>query len=514
MPAQLLRVRAPRVTRLLLCALLVASTAATAGQSSKSASTLASASAADSPAAQAPAPATATITSTLDDQREVAVTVYNQNLALVRDVRRLDLPTGDVDLRFMDVAAKVNPATVYIASETAPRDLALLEQHYEYDLLSPQKLLDKYVGRDVTLVQLQTENNSTREVDIRATLLAYNDNVPVWRVGSQIVTGMATDRYIFPDLPANLYSKPTLIWRLSNRHAGAQTVEASYLTGDMNWNADYVLTMASTEKTAGLNGWVTVTNNCGTPFRNAQLQLVAGAVNVIQPPRPLNGVIAGMARAEAAAQPQFVQENISEYHLYSLERPTTVGSSETKQISLLEASSFPIEKHYEVNGQTYYYQNAVPPGQPAKDPVEVHLKFKNSQANSLGIPLPAGTVRVYQGDSKGRLQFTGEDHIDHTPKDEQLNLHIGNAFDIVEERKQTDFQRIDRRVTESAFEITLRNHKSDAVTVEMNEPVGGDWTMVDSNFKYEKTSATSVRFTVPVPANGESVLKYRMRVRW
>lgn len=517
MPAQPLCVRTSRVSAGLLCALLAATTGATAGQFLKSASTLASpstsASAVDSPAAQAPAAAAATVTSTLDDQREVAVTVYNQNLALVRDVRRLDLPTGDVDLRFMDVAAKVNPATVYIASETAPRELALLEQHYEYDLLNPQKLLDKYVGRDVTLVQLQTENNSTREVDIRATLLAYNDNVPVWRVGSQIVTGIATDRYVFPDLPANLYSKPTLIWRLTNRHAGAQMVEASYLTGDMNWNADYVLTMASTEKTAGLNGWVTVTNNSGTAFRNAQLQLVAGAVNVIQPPRPV-GVAGTLARAEVAAQPQFAQENISEYHLYSLDRPTTVANSESKQISLLEASQFPIEKHYEVNGQTYYYQNAVPPGQPAKDPVEVHVKLKNSQANSLGIPLPAGTVRVYQGDSKGRLQFVGEDHIDHTPKEELLNLHIGNAFDIVEERKQTDFQRIDRRVTESAFEITLRNHKSDPVTVEVNEPVGGDWTMVDSNFKYEKTSATSVRFAVPVPANGESVLKYRVRVRW
>ena len=507
MPAQPLLVRASCLIVGPLCALLAAS-GATAGQ------VPALASAPDSAGAQASAAAVATVTSTLDDQREVAVTVYNQNLALVRDVRRLDLPTGDVDLRFMDIAAKVNPATVYVTSETAPRDLAVLEQHYKYDLLNPQKLLDKYVGRDVTLVQLQTENSSTHEVQIKATLLAYNGNVPVWRVGNQIVTGIASDRYVFPDLPANLYSKPTLIWRLANRHAGAQTVEASYLTGDMSWSADYVLTLAGTEKTAGLNGWVTVSNNSGTPFRNAQLQLVAGAVNVIQPPRPLNERVEAMARAQIEVQPQFVQENISEYHLYSLDRPTTVANSESKQISLLEASSFPIEKHYEVNGQTYYYQNAIAPGQPAKDPVEVHFKFRNSQANSLGIPLPAGTVRVYQGDSKGRLQFVGEDHIDHTPIDELLNLHIGNAFDIVEERKQTDFQKIDRRVTESAFEITLRNHKSDPVTVEVNEPLGGDWTMLDSNFKYEKTSATSGRFTVPVPANGESVLKYRVRVRW
>ncbi|HUI42792.1 MAG TPA: DUF4139 domain-containing protein [Terriglobia bacterium] len=460
------------------------------------------------------APGAATVTSTLDDQREVAVTVYNQNLALVRDVRRLELPTGDLDLRFMDIAARVNPATVHIVSQTAPKDLDVLEQNYEYDLLNPQKLLEKYVGREVTLVQLQTENNSTREVRIKATLLADNDNGPVWKVDDQIITGIGTDRYIFPDLPPNLYSKPTLIWLLTNRYSGAQTVEASYLTGDMNWNADYVLTVGTSEKTADLNGWVTVTNNSGTEFRNAQLQLVAGAVNVIRPPTVQGGLEAFARVQNAPAPPQFTQENLSEYHLYTLDRRTTLQDKESKQISLLEANGFPIEKHYEVSGQTYYYQNALQPGEPIKNAVEVHLKFKNSQANSLGIPLPAGTMRVYQGDSKGRLQFIGEDHIDHTPKDETLDLHIGDAFDIVAERKQTDYQRIDRHTTEMAFEISLRNHKSAPVTLEVNEPIGGDWTMEQSSFKYEKTSATSARFMVPVEANGEAVLTYRVRVRW
>lgn len=476
---------------------------AAAGQSSKQTATT-----------QTAPQAGSAVTSTLSDQRDLAVTVYNQNRGLVRDVRRLDLPAGQLDLRFMDIAAKVNPATVHIVSTTAPRDLTVLEQNYEYDLLSPDKLLDKYVGREVTLVQFHMDNNSTREVDVKATLLSDNENNPVWKVGDQIVTGIGRDRIIFPDLPPNLYSKPTLIWRLTNRAAGPQTVEASYLTDDMNWNADYVLTLAASGKTADLNGWVTITNNSGTEFRNAQLQLVAGAVNVVQPPRVFKGTIGAMARAEAVPAPQFQQENISEFHLYSLERRTTLQDKESKQISLLEAANFPIEKHYEVNGQSYYYQNAVAPGEPAKDPVEVHLKFKNAQANSLGMPLPAGTMRVYEADSKGRLQFVGEDHIDHTPKDEQLDLNTGNAFDIVEERKQTDYQKIDRRTTESAFEITLRNHKSEPVTVEVNEPFGGDWTIEESSFKFEKTSATSARFTVPVSADGQAVLTYRVRVRW
>jgi hypothetical protein len=228
----------------------------------------------------------------------------------------------------------------------------------------------------------------------------------------------------------------------------------------------------------------------------------------------MNGVIGGIARSQAVPAAQFAQESISEFHLYSLDRRTTLQDKESKQISLLEAANFPIEKHYEVNGQSYYYQNAVAPGEPAKEPVEVHLKFNNSQTNSLGMPLPAGTMRVYEADSKGRLQFVGEDHINHTPKDERLDLRIGDAFDIVAERKQTDFQRIDRHTTESAFEITLRNHKSEPVTVEVNEPFGGDWTIEQSAFKYEKTSATSARFTVPVPANGRAVLTYSVRVRW
>ncbi len=449
--------------------------------------------------------------STLADQKEVAVTVYNSNIALVRDVRRVQLPAGSVDLRFMDIAAQVNPATVHIVSLTAPKELTVLEQNYEYDLLNPQKLLDKYVGKAVTLVRLRTENNSTKEEYVKATLLANNQG-PVWKVEKEIITGMGADRLVFPDLPENLYSKPTLVWLLENRHAREQTVEASYLTSEMNWNADYVLTVAPSQKAADLNGWVTVVNHSGTAFRNAQLQLVAGEVHRVEAPRAMAAGIAEGTLGKAA--PQFVQEPISEYHLYTLERRTTLQNNETKQISLLSSTGVQIEKAFIVYGQQFYYHNAQRPGVPFRDPVQVHIKFKNSEANSLGQPLPAGTVRVYQGDSKGRVQFIGEDHIGHTPKDELLDLQIGNAFDVVEERKQTDFKTFGSNTYEMAFEITLRNHKADPITVEVNEPIAGDWTMLESNFKHEKTAAFAARFTVPVAANGESVLKYRVRVRW
>jgi hypothetical protein len=458
-------------------------------------------------------PAQNTESSTLADQKDLAVTVYNSNLALVRDVRQLRLPTGAVDLRFMDIAAKVNPATVHIVSLTAPKALTVLEQNYEYDLLNPQKLLDKYVGKEVTLVRLSTENNSTVEHSVKATLLANNEG-PVWKVGNEIVTGMGSDRLIFPDLPENLYSKPTLVWLLENERASEQTVEASYLTSDVNWNADYVLTVAAGQTLADLNGWVTIVNNSGTAFQNAQLQLVAGEVHRVQ-----TTVTETLGAAKSRAQfalppPQFAQEAISEYHLYTLGRRTTLQNNETKQISLLASTGVHVGKHFEVNGQDYYYRSQQNPGAPFKDPVEVHLKFKNAEANSLGQPLPAGTVRVYQGDSKGRVQFIGEDHIGHTPKDETLDLHIGDAFDVVEERKQTDFKALGRKTYELEFQITLRNHKPEAITVEVNEPLGGDWTMLESNFKYEKTAAFAARFDVAVAANGESELKYRVRTHW
>lgn len=453
------------------------------------------------------------VTSTVEQQKDVAITVYNSDLALVRDVRQVDLPSGTVNLRFMDIAAGVNPVTVQVVSTSAPKDLTVLEQHYEYDLLSPAKLLDKYVGKQVTLVRLRIRNNSTGEEDINARLLANNDGGPVWQVGNQIITGMSADRYVFPDIPKNFYSKPTLIWLLGSSHSGMQTVAVSYLTSGMNWNADYIMNITPDRRRAGLNGWVSIVNNSGAAFRSADLQLVAGAVHRVQPPEML---VMGAAKAQAAGAPaaEFTQENISEYHLYTLNRRTTLADNETKQISLLEAPGVGIDQHFIVNGRYYYFQEPIAPGQPIKDPVEVHLKFKNSKANALGVPLPGGTVRAYQEDTKGRAEFIGEDHIDHTSKDETIDLHIGDAFDVVEERKQTDYRHPERHVFELAFEIRLRNHKTTPVTVEVNEPIPGAWTIEQSNFKYEKTAAFAARFIVPVPAEAESVLKYRVRSRW
>ena len=446
-------------------------------------------------------------TTTEKDQTELSVTVYNSNVALVRDVRQIHLQPGVFPLRFEDVAASINPVTVHFRSLTDASKLSVVEQNYEYDLLDPQKLLQKYVGREVGF--------QWNGVEMQGLLLADNNGGPIWKVNNQIITGLPVGTFHFPELPDNLYSKPTLVWTLDNSGAAAQRVEASYLTGNMNWSSDYVLTVGRDEKTADLDGWVTLVNNSGAAYTNAKLQLVAGNLH-----RTAGGV-GGAMRDEvmvmnkAAAAPQsFAQESFSEYHLYTLDRRTSIQNNESKQISLLSGTGIPVEKYLSVEGQQYYYRTSQGIGNPVPQPVKVYYRFKNDEKSNLGMPLPAGTVRVYQADSKGGAQFAGEDTISHTPKDEQVRIYVGDAFDVVCERKQMDYKRLGNDLFEMEYQITLRNHKDGPVNVEVREPVGGDWEVVNSNYKSEKLDATTIGFQIPVAKDGTSTLDYRVRVKW
>jgi hypothetical protein len=451
-------------------------------------------------------------TTTEKDQTDLAVTVYNSNLALVRDVREIHLPSGLVSLRFEDVAASINPATVHFRSLADPAKLNVVEQNYEYDLLNPQKLLQKYVGREVTLVRAERDSGSTHWVETKALLLADNEG-PVWKIGEEIVTGMAVDSYRFPDLPENLYSRPTLLWSLENRGAASQRVEASYLTGNMNWNADYVLTVARDERTSDLDGWVTLTNASGVAYHNARLQLVAGEIHRTEQPQARAEVMARMAGAPSPPQ-QFEQEAFSEYHLYTLGRRTSIQNNESKQISLLSASGVPVEKKLVTEGQAYYYRTQQGIGNAVPQPVKVYYRFKNEEKGGLGMPLPAGTVRVYQADSKGSVEFVGEDRINHTPKDESVRIYVGNAFDVVCERKQIDYKKLASNLYEMEYEITLRNHKAAPTTVEVREPVGGDWEILKSNFEATKLASNAIGFAIPLEKDSTVKLDYRVRVKY
>lgn len=448
-------------------------------------------------------------TTTLDDQVDLAVTVYNSDIALVRDTRTLQIGRGIADLHFMDIAATVNPASVRFRSLSDPSRVSVLEQNYEYDLLEPVKLLRKYVGRDVTLVRRRLEPGGGEEA-VQARLLSFN-NAPVWQINGEIVTGLQADHIRFPELPGNLYARPTLIWTLENSGGARHRVEASYLAGNLSWAADYVLTLMRDDKTADLDGWVTVNNGSGTAFRQAKLQLVAGDLNRVS--AVLGDVRRDAAMMMARTAAKMSEEAFSDYHLYTLERKTTINDNETKQVSLLNAAGFAVRKRYVVDGQSYYYRDPHP-GSALKDAVQVYYELKNEAKSGLGLPLPAGTVRVYQADSGGGMQFVGEDRIDHTPKDEIVSLKVGNAFDVTAERRQTDFREIASNVFEFEYEITLKNHKTIPVTVEVNEPIGGSWQMLRSSHRWTKTSAFSAHFAVPIGVDATATIKYRVRASY
>jgi hypothetical protein len=450
---------------------------------------------------------------TQKDQTDLSVTVYNSNLALVRDVRQIHLASGVFPLRFEDVAASIMPATVHFRSLSDPAKLGVLEQNYEYDLLDQNSLLKKFVGRDLLVSHSEIQDGQMKWVLGKGTLISDNNGATVWKIGDEIVTN--AQPYGYPNVPADLYSRPTLIWTLENRGADAQRVEASYLTNNMNWSADYVLTVARDEKSADLDGWVTLVNNSGAAYNNARLQLVAGDVHRSEQDDKRVREYAAMDLAAPTQQAAaFQQENLSEFHLYTLGRATSIQNNETKQISLLTGTNIPVEKYLAVEGQQYWYRNPAGMGNAVPQPVKVYYRFKNDQKSNLGMPLPAGTVRVYQADSHGAVQFAGENSITHTPKDEDVHVYVGDAFDVVCERKQMDYKRIASDLSEFEYQITLRNHKDGPVTVEVREPVGGDWEVLNSNYRYTKLDATTIGFSIAVEKNGTATLNYRVRVKW
>lgn len=448
------------------------------------------------------------VSSTAKDRTAVAVTVYNDGRGLVREERTLDLPAGPSAVRFMDVAQKIEAPTVHVAVLEGGA-LSVQEQNYEYDLLSPQKLLEKFVGQTLTLVQQKMVDSTTVEESVPATLLSTNGGT-VWRVGDRIVANPPYHRLLFPNVPENLIAQPTLVWQVDAAGGGRRRLEVAYLTGGMTWSADYVLALGPDETTGGLQGWVTLQNQSGATYENALLKVVAGDVHRAPEEKRVRLQALDLATAKAAPMRE---EAFFEYHLYTLPRPTTLKQNQTKQVQLLDAPRVALDKEYELRGNGGYYRGPWSESR-GQEKVRVLLKLRNSKEAGLGMPLPKGIVRVYKRDRAGSPQFVGEDRIDHTPKGETLKLELGNAFDVTAERKQTDFQRIADRVFESAYEVRLRNAKETPVTVKVVEPIGGDWTMLSHSHPYEKTAAFEATFTVKVEPGEESVLRYRVRVKY
>jgi hypothetical protein len=463
----------------------------------------------------------------------VSLTIYNQNFGVVKDRRTVELANGRTTLIVEDVAQLIDPTTVHFKSLTAPNAVVVREQNYQYDLINPLTMLNKSVGKRVTIRQnlgngQQKEITGTILAPVTATVAqtgeggggtSYNGLV-VKTDDGKIVLNPVGEAHLH-EMPEGLVSIPRLVWLVDSAQAGKHEAEVSYMTQGLTWRADYVVVLSADDKLVDVTGWVTLDNKSGATYENANLQLIAGDVRRIQPPAMRGGMGAGRQEALAdAVVPAFAEESLFEYHLYSLDGTTTVRNNEQKQMTLLTANKAPCVKKFVYDGRTGFWGVFNPEFRPGEQwdtsnykKVNVIVEVKNAKPN-LGIALPKGRMRLYKADSKGSLQFVGEDEIDHTPKDEVVRLKVGDAFDIVGEHKRTNFRRISEKEVEESFEVTVKNHKSEDVTVSVIEHLWADWRITQKSMDYVKRDARTVEFAVKVPKDGSATVTYTARTKW
>jgi hypothetical protein len=437
------------------------------------------------------------------EKKELNLTVYNDNLALVRDVRNISLKKGKDIVTVDEIPSGIEPTSIHFKSLRAPGKVKILEQNYEFDLVSSDKLLEKYLSRKISV--------KTEEAGLyRGYLMSFDKGTLV--ISEKIKGGETTlieretvQEIKFSKLPEGLKTKPALVWLLKSDLAGKHDVEVSYLTGGISWKADYVSVVSDDDKSLDMTGWVSIDNKSGVGYPEAKLKLIAGDVHRVKPAvAPRKAARFAMATADAEG---FEEKVFFEYHLYTLGRPATIKDKQIKQIELLSASAVPAKKIYIFEAAARYWSR-----QQDSKKIKVMMEIKNSKKNNLGMALPKGLVRVYKKDSDGSLQFVGEDRIDHTPKDEKIRIYLGNAFDLVGERKKISHDKTKKYITEN-YEVSLRNHKKKVVTIVVKEHFYGDWEIKDSNYKTEKKDAYTAEFKIPVKPDEESVLKYTVKIR-
>jgi hypothetical protein len=446
--------------------------------------------------------------STLADQRQINVTIYNGNLALIHDRRHIALERGENRIAWRDVSANLDGTSSLLESITSPGTVSLLEQNFNFDLLKPSALLEKAIGSQVIVIHNHPLPGQPTEE--RARLLSTNEGV-ILQYADRIETSLYDSRIVYTSLPANLRDRPTLVLDLDSVSAGSQDLDLSYLTSGLGWHAEYVGQVSANDDRLDLNGKVTLTNTSGTAYQNAHLQLVAGNVNV---PPPSPAMLQTIGRVTSRSAESFAQENYFEYHLYTLNRPTTIAENQTKQVGFLTAHAVPIRKTLELRGGASYYRTNSP-DLGAKLPISTYVSFEN-KGGELGVPLPGGLVRLYKIDSRGTSQFLGADRIDHTPKNETVRLHVGDSFDVTARKKQTNFHIVSESpaVYETAYEIVVANAKDEPVDVSVIEPIPGEWQMLSENLPHQKSSSSTATWLVHVPAGARTTLSYNVRVRF
>jgi len=446
--------------------------------------------------------------STLADQRQINVTIYNSNLALIHDHRHIALERGENRIAWRDVSANLDGTSSLLESMTSPGSVSLLEQNFNFDLLKPSALLEKAVGSQVIVIH--NHPLAGQPTEERAKLLSTNEGV-ILQYADRIETSLYDSRIVYTSLPPNLRDRPTLVLDVDSASAGSQDIDLSYLTSGLGWHAEYVGQVSANDDRLDLSGKVTLTNTSGTSYQNAHLQLVAGNVNA---PAPAPQMMRAMADTYSVLAPAVRQENYFEYHLYTLNRPTTIAENQTKQVGFLTAHAVPIRKTLELRGGASYYRTNTP-DLGAKLPISTYVSFDN-KGGELGVPLPGGLVRLYKSDSRGTSQFLGADRIDHTPKNETVRLHVGDSFDVTARKKQTNFHIVSESpaVYDTAYEIVIANAKDEAVDVSVIEPIPGEWTVLNENLAHQKSSSSTATWLVHVPAGARTTLNYNVRVRF
>ena len=445
--------------------------------------------------------------------------------ALVRDGRKMTLESGNGVLRFTDVAKRIDPTTVAFESLTDPAGTRVIEQNYQYDLVSSEKLLERYVGEKITVEQLK--GNEVERIS-GILLSAQGGSLILQRDSGEVLSLSNYSNVSFPSLPGGLITKPTLVWLVNAKQAGTHNTRVSYQTQGMTWWADYNIRLREKgdECAMDLSSWVTIVNQSGGSYPAAQLKLVAGEVNRAPSAPQNNGIMMKAARAPVAqeADQGFSESSLFEYHLYTLGRRSDLPDNSTKQLEL-----FPMAMNVACKKQlvftaapqpwSYWAQPIADQGYGATSTgtVGAYLEFDNKEANQLGVPLPAGRMRVNQAPVDGTLEFIGEDVIKHTPRNEAVRIKLGNSFDIVGERRQTGFTMDSAGKTiDETFEISVRNRKKTAATVVVREYLyrWSTWKITAKNHDFDKRDPQTIDFPLSIPADGEAKLTYSVRYTW
>ena len=423
------------------------------------------------------------------------LTVYNQDLALIREVRNLDFKKGIFEIKFKDVASRIDPTSVHFKTLKFPDQVAILEQNYQFDLVSSEKILEKYIDKTIQLVTKQDKEYKGELLSFDRGGLTLKD-----QGGSiRIISRAEVRDLFFPALPEGLITRPTLVWQLDSDISGKQDAEVSYLTSGINWHAEYVAVIDKEDKNLELAGWVSIDNRSGATYENAKLKLIAGDIHRAREEfAPIT--VSGRVMDGRKITP-FEEKAFFEYHLYTLTRPATVKDKEIKQITLFPSATVTAKKVFTYDGAR------------DKNKVRVNLEFLNSKKDGLGIPLPQGKIRVYKQDEDKSQEFVGEDLIDHTPKDEKVRIYVGNAFDIVVERTETSYERLSESVHRYSYQISLRNHKEEKIEITVIEHLntGWKWEIFDNNYDYVKKDAFTVEFRIPLEKNSEKKLNYTVQ---